>query len=572
MARNSHTRSRKAINAGKIGAVALAGSMAFGTASAELTTEDAGVGSKEVRKIDGSNNNRIHPEFGTVGTHLLREASGAHYADGISTLARPNAPSGRAISNVIFHQEESLPNHLGMSDYIWTFGQIVDHDISLTEGNPFDGLTDSFIAIPKFDPFFDPFGTGTQVMSFHRGMFDPATGITTPRQQINELTGYLDASFLYGSDDARATALRSLVGGKMKVTPTSFGDLAPFNDGTVGNAGSPERPDLSTTLFIAGDIRINEQPTLACMHILFIREHNFQAAKIAKANPSFTDEQIFQAARRIVIAEMERITIDEFVPALFGNAAGIGPYGGYDQSVNVGTSSVFSTAAYRIGHTLLSPFIQRIGANGQSIAEGPLALRDSFFATTPPLIQAGGIEPFLRGVAVQKAQELDFKVIDDVRNFLFGVPGGGGLDLISLNFQRARDLGLPDFNTVRADFGLPRYTSFSQITKDPLLASQLQQLFGSIDKIEPFAGLFVEDHLTGFDIGPTLKAVFTDQFRRLRSGDRFWYERTMTGTELSTIRNTRLSDIIKRNTTINSIQSNVFFVPGFTQPVADPGI
>jgi hypothetical protein len=46
----------------------------------------------------------------------------------------------------------------------------------------------------------------------------------------------------------------------------------------------------------------------------------------------------------------------------------------------------------------------------------------------------------------------------------------------------------------------------------------------------------------------------------------------MTGTELSTIRNTRLSDIIKRNTTINSIQSNVFFVPGFSQPVADPGI
>jgi peroxidase len=356
------------------------------------------------------------------------------------------------------------------------------------------------------------------------------------------------------------------------VTHTAVGDLAPFNDGTVGNAGSPERPDLSTTLFIAGDIRINEQPTLACMHILFIREHNFQANKVAAANPSFNDEQIFQAARRVVIAEMQHITIDEFVPALFGNAAGIGPYAGYSASVNAGVSAVFSTGAYRIGHTLLSPQILRLNENGTSISEGPLPLRDSFFASTPPLLSAHGIEPFLRGVAAQKAQELDNKVIDDVRDFLFGAPGAGGLDLISLNFQRGRDMGLADFNTVRADFGLPRFTSFSQITRNTALAAQLQTLFGNVNNIDPFAGLFAEDHLSGFDIGQTLLAVFNDQFRRARSGDRFWYERTFHAADITAIKATRLSDIIKRNTTIVNIQPNVFFVPGFSQPVSDPGI
>jgi peroxidase len=550
---------------GKRMAVALAGVMAFGTAA---YADDF---TNEVRLLDGSNNNNAHPDWGTPGSHLLREASGTHYADGISAMARPTGPSPRAISNGVFHQEGLLPSHLGVSDYIWTFGQFLDHDFSLTEGAAFDGRTDAFIAIPKFDPFFDPFGTGTQVMPFHRGMFDPNTSTSTPRLQINEITGYIDGSNVYGSDALRSAALRTLVGGKLKVTPSLVGDLAPFNDGTQGNAGSPERPDLSTALFLAGDIRINEQPTLACMHILFIREHNYQADQIAAAHPGLTDEQIFQAARRIVIAELQHITIDEFVPALFGNAFGIGPYTGYDPRVNAGISAVFSTAAYRIGHTLLSPAIQRIGADGNPIPEGPLALRDSFFAATPPLLMAHGIEPFLRGVAVQKSQELDNKVIDDVRNFLFGAPGAGGLDLISLNLQRGRDLGLADFNTIRADFGLPRITRFSQITRDPALAAQLQQLFGNVDNIEPFAGLFAEDHLRGYNVGETLLAVFSNQFKRARAGDRFWYERTLSSDDLERVRHTRLSDIIKRNTTISQIQANVFFVPGFSQPLVDPG-
>jgi hypothetical protein len=238
----------------------LAGGLAFGTASYAAIDQ---VFDSEDRAIDGSNNNNAHPDFGTPGSHLLREASGTHYADSISAMARPNAPSARAISNGVFPQTGSLPSHLGISDYIWTFGQFLDHDFSLTEGAAFDGLTNAFIAIPKFDPFFDPFGTGTNVMPFHRGMFDPSTGTSTsnPRQQINEITGYIDGSNIYGSDLQRLAALRSGIGGKLKVTPTTVGDLAPFNDGTVGNAGSPERPDLSTTLFIAGDIRINEQPT-----------------------------------------------------------------------------------------------------------------------------------------------------------------------------------------------------------------------------------------------------------------------------------------------------------------------
>jgi hypothetical protein len=562
---------RKLLKTSGIVAVAVLGSSALSTARADQAADITPAQSGEVRAIDESNNNLNHPDWGTPGTHLLREASGTTYGDGISTMPRQNMPSPRTISNTIFTQTGSITSHLGVSDFIWTFGQFLDHDLDLTEGNSTDGLTNAYIAIPPFDVFFDPFGTGNQVMPFHRGLFDANTGTSSPRQQINEITGYIDGSNIYGSDTTRAAWLRTGSNGQLKVFHSPVGDLAPFNDGTQGNAGSPEKPDPSTTLFVSGDIRINEQPTLATMHILFIREHNYQAARIANQHRSWNDEQIYQAARKIVIAELQHITYNEFLPALLGNANGVGQYTGYSSHVNPSVSAVFSTAAYRIGHTLLSPQIQRLQANGQSIPEGPLALRDSFFASAPPLIQAHGIEPFLRGIAAQKSQELDNKVIDDVRNFLFGLPGSGGLDLISLNLQRGRDLGLADFNTVRADFGLPRYHSFSQLTSNRQLANQLQSLYGTVDNVDPFAGLFTEDHVPGYNVGPTLLAVFSDQFNRIRSADRFWYEITLNSDDLETVYHTRFSDIVKRNTTITNIQSNVFFVPGYSQPNYDPG-
>lgn len=510
------------------------------------------------RSIDGVGNNVAHPEWGATGQNLLRGPSGAHYSDGVSALAGAGRPSPRAVSNALFKQTGSIPNRDGISDFIWTWGQFLDHDLSLTEG-----ANESVpVPVPLCDEYLDSLCTGTQRIPFHRSVYDPASGTspTHPRQQFNEITGYLDGSNVYGSDAARATWLRTLQGGKLKVTHTAYGDLLPYNDGTQPNAGSPEQPDLSTDLFVAGDIRANEQPTLAVMHTLFVREHNWQAERLAKENPGFTDEQLYQAARRIVIAELQHITYNEFLKALLG-AGALKADHGYEPNANAGIAQNFSTAGYRLGHTLLSPFILRLNEDGSPVAAGPLALRDAFFSATPPLLEQGGIEPFLRGAAAQKAQDLDRFIIEDVRSFLFGPPGAGGLDLIALNLQRGRDHGLPDFNTVRGELGLKKYERFSQLTSDPQAAQALEQLYGNINNIDLFAGLFVEQDVPGGIVGETLRAVLVDQFQRTRAGDRFWYERTLQGAELARVKSTSLSDIIRRNTGIQNIQNDVFSVP-----------
>src|SRR5207244_10146861 len=90
----------------------------------------------------------------------------------------------------------------------------------------------------------------------------------------------------------------------------------------------------------------------SAMHVLFVREHNRLANQIAASNPSLSDEEIYQRARRIVAAEMQAITYNEFLPALLGYGA-LSPYKGYKPWVNPGIANEFSTAAFRVGHSML---------------------------------------------------------------------------------------------------------------------------------------------------------------------------------------------------------------------------
>lgn len=543
-------------------AVTVAAAIAIIASDATAVAQAARGAASVAQSLDGLSNNIAHPRWGLLGTSLLRGSSGAHYPDGRSAPAGQKRPLARQISNAIFRQRESIPNTAGFSDYIWTWGQFLDHDLSLSiapHGN-------QPIPIPAFDPEFDPSGTGRQTIAFRRTFFNPLTGVTGPREQLNLVSSYVDGSMIYGTDPYRARWLRTLTGGELKVTATLVGDLLPYNDGKRLNAGNPEQVSYSKALFVAGDIRVNEQPTLAAIHTVFVREHNFQARRIRQEHPELRDEQIYQQARRIMIAEIQHVTYDEFLPALLG-ADGLGPDRGYDPNLNASVSILFSTAAFRLGHTLLSPTLPRLQEDGTPSARGPLSLRDTFFEPTPGLLAAEGIDPLLRGVAAQRAQELDDKVIDDVRSFLFGKPGAGGLDLISLNIQRGREVGLPDFNTVRADFSLPRKATFAALTSDAAKAEVLSRLYGGdVNDIDPFVGFLTEDRVRGQLVGETLRAALLDQFTRLRAGDRFWYERTLDAADLQRVKATRLSDIVLRTTGITTLQPNLFFA------AARPGV
>lgn len=523
------------------------------------------------RSIDGSDNNLANPTWGEADTQLLRLLA-PNYTDGISTPAGANSPSARAVSNAVSAQTDPIANSLNASDWLWQWGQFIDHDLDLSDPHiTADGHHEAFnILVPTGDPFFDPMGTGTQEIGLNRSLYDPTTGTGAgnPRQQLNEITAYIDASMVYGSDPVRANFLRTDDGtGKLK---TSAGDLLPFNTAGLPNGGGP-----GANLFIAGDVRANEQIGLTAIHTLFVREHNRLAEEIAndpdlaqKATDAGLSEgdYIYHKARAIVGAQIQAITYNEFLPLLLGEGA-LGAYTGYNANVNASISNEFSSAAFRVGHTLLSPNFQLMNNDGTSA--GSLPLRNAFF--NPQQIANEGIDSVILGLASQKAQEVDPFVIDDVRNFLFGPPGSGGFDLVSLNIQRGRDHGLPSYNQARIGLGLGAVSSFADITSDLSLQNALASVYDSVDEIDFWIGGLAENHVNGGIVGELFHTVIADQFLRLRDGDRFFYRNDpfLSGL-LPELESTRLSDIIRRNTAITSIQDNAFIVDRNAQQVPEP--
>jgi hypothetical protein len=492
----------------------------------------------ESRSIDGTGNNLNNPHWGSAGQQLLRAAP-ADYADLISSPAGADRPSAREISNAIVAQDEdALPNDRQVSAFIYVWGQFIDHDIDLTE--PPVTTREAFpVTVPSDDPLFDPEGTGTQVIRFDRSRYDPATGtgIDNPREQINQITAWIDGSVVYGSDQVTADRLRTFVGGTLR---TSEGELPPT--GETGN-------------FLAGDTRVNENIELTAMHTLFIREHNGWAVRIAEQNPNLSDEEIYQQARAIVIAEIQVITFNEFLPALLGLDA-IRPYSGYDPAVDPSVANEFSTAAFRM-HTFINDDVEFFGNDGRAVHD-EIALADAF--NNPDLLRETGADSILKYLASTQAQEFDNQIVDSLRNFLFGQPGQGGFDLAALNIQRGRDHGLADYNSVREAYGLTRVHSFADITSDPQLQQSLESLYGSVDNIDLWVGGLAENHLPGSSVGELVQTIVADQFERLRDADRFWYENVFSREAIRQIESTSLAEIIVRNTTIDNLQKDVFFM------------
>ena len=506
----------------------------------------------EDRTYDGTGNTL--GDAGAAGTNLRRDASIA-YGDLVWTMGRSSVTGARQVSNALAAQSSSILNNRQMSDMVWQWGQFIDHDIDLTPG----GGTE----FADIDTTGDPDFLGTPI-GFSRSIWDAATGdsIGNPRQQKNNITSFIDGGNVYGSDATRAAALRSGAGGKLA---TSAGNLLPYNTAGLDNAqGAGPAGDY----FLAGDVRSNEQAGLTSMHTLWMREHNYWADRIAAETSLTSDEDIFQAARKIVNAEEQAITYNEWLPALTGTA--LAGYTGFNIAVDPSISNEFSTAAFRIGHSMLSDTMLRMDDSGATIVEGDLELKDAFF--NPSNITSVGIEPLLKGLASQAAQEIDNQVVDGVRNFLFGPPGAGGFDLASLNIQRGRDHGLADYNTMRQDYGLPAVSLFTDITSDTAVSDALALVYTDVNEIDPWIGMLAEEHVAGSSVGELMQLIILDQFERLRDGDRFFYLNTddpsglgsllgELGMTIGDLDNTILSEVLERNTGYSSFQTNVFFIP-----------
>jgi hypothetical protein len=517
------------------------------------------------RSYDGTNNNisRTKAEWGATNIALAREIPAEYGAtDTKNAMGGTSRPSARQISNAICDEPVTTFSSKNLSAYVYVWGQFLDHDMVLTPSSTTESVP---ITLPANETLF------TVPISFSRSTIFPGSGINTQRQQMNLNTAWIDGSVVYGSDSVRASWLRTKVNGKLK---TSAGNNLPWNtvNGESSGALDASAPSMANDgnhtikTIVTGDVRGAEHPGITGLHLIFVREHNRISDRL-RTQGLTNDEEIYQKARKEIGALIQAITYQEFLPAM---GITLNNYSKYNSAVKPDILNSFATAGYRIGHTQVADLLAMRDNNCAVVGGGGVDLIDAFFNIG--LIDEFGLESFLKGFATHKQYETDTKINSILRNFLFGSPTAPvrfGLDLAALNIQRGRDHGLPDYNDIRKFYtGTPART-FADITKNTTLAAALQTQYGTIDNIDLWIGILAEDILPGKSVGKTMHAMLKAQFEKLRDGDFYFYKSdpNLSAAIKTQVSNTKLSDVIKRNTTLTNLQANVFITnpcPGET--------
>ncbi len=145
----------------------------------------------EVRSIDGRGNNKKDPKVGTP-LSLFKRLTYADYEDGVSSPA-PRFKNPREVS-VNFFQFDDTQNYKKASDFLWLWGQFMDHDITLADINKEELMN---IKVPSCDRYFDISCTGSNEMIFPRSEHVMVDGV---REHFNRVTSYIDGSMVYGSE------------------------------------------------------------------------------------------------------------------------------------------------------------------------------------------------------------------------------------------------------------------------------------------------------------------------------------------------------------------------------------
>ncbi|XP_022613324.1 eosinophil peroxidase-like [Seriola dumerili] len=574
------------------------------------------------RTASSTCNNRENTRWGSSNIPFTRWLP-AEYEDGTSLPKGWNPklrvnkhflPLVREVSNQILRtansdvESDPLYTHL-----VTIFGQWTDHDLTFTPHSPvirsFNNGIDCDkscertepcfpIEIPKKDPRFGK--KSEECIPFFRSAAGCGSGNTghifgasTVRQQMNSLTAFIDAGQVYGSDDTKARFLRNLTTdeGLLRVN-TEYTDngreLLPFTNMGANMCASRSRITNDNVeevpCFLAGDERTNENIGLTSLHTLLMREHNRLARALAKLNPHWGGERLYQEARKIMGGYFQVLTFRDYLLHIVGPdfiAKQLSTYPGYDENVDPSISNVFATAAYRFAHLMVQPFMFRLDGEYQENSKFPSPLLHKAFFAPWRIVFEGGVDPILRGLVGRQAKlnTQDQMMTDELRDRLFKFSAELALDLGALNMQRGRDHGLPGYNQWRKFCGLsqPRNKKqLAKVLKNKKLSRSLFKLYRKADNIDVWLGGVAEPFVRGGRVGPLFACLIATQFQRIRQGDRYWWENegVFTEAQRESLRETSLARIICDNTGITEVPAKPFQyklrVSGYTKCTSIP--
>ncbi|KAF7286457.1 hypothetical protein GWI33_005099 [Rhynchophorus ferrugineus] len=551
--------------------------------------------SNRFRTADGTCNNMDHPWRGSSMFPMQRFIAPV-YEDGLQrvrlSLFGDPLPSPRQISKVI-HVDRNKEVH-SVTLMFMQWGQFIDHDVTSTVkmrsfndsvprccdqgGRQFlhpDLLHPAClpIQVAPTDPFLSRFGI--RCIEFTRSA--PSSRIDCQlgwREQINQVTSYIDASTIYGSDVETANALRTFRDGKIFYGRAQSG--TPLNPPDPPGGEVCREGAVSEQCFQPGDGRVTENIGLVAMHTIFIRYHNRIASVLGKINPHWSDDRIYQETRKIVYSVIQHITYREYLPIVLGpevmdlfelKLLKNGYYDKYNGRVNPTVSNSFSTAAFRFGHSLVQNSFIRTDSHHNPLIDN-VTLHEEFL-NFPHIWSRGSLDRLMLGLANQPSQKRDEFIAEELTNHLFQFGSPFGMDLVSINIQRGRDHGIPPYTYWRKPCALPPIKSWKDMESVMNIATvvKLRTLYQHVDDVDLFTGGLAEKPLKGAVTGPTFACIIAQQFSILRRGDRFWYENgdmesSFSQAQLNQIRKVSLAQVLCQTMIeIETIQPFVFLSP-----------
>ncbi|XP_054713172.1 peroxidase-like [Uloborus diversus] len=545
------------------------------------------------RTIDGSCNNLRNPTWGKSDI-CLRRVLPFDYADRISypriSCTKKPLPNPRVISNV-FHRE-IRPKSDPLTTHFMEWGQMLAHDLTLNDlfKSPESGYTAPIdccsqgphisdmcysFPVPPNDPFYPKFGVSciNQVRSMPCHQCS-----STKRIHWNQNTAYHDLSLVYSSNEDEALKLRSGVQGMLDVEYNrKSGPMPP----TVRVEDLCVSPPQEKSCYKTGDMRANQNPFLLTVHTYLLRHHNFICQELHAINPHWDDEKLYQEARRINIAQAQFITYGHYLPNVLGEIMekeGIhilpgAEYTKYSPELDASIADEYSAWAARYGHTLIPGRFSEI--DPKTLTTELMQLRDNYF--TPFGFRYGQFDKVAKGMTVDRKMKHDVFLSDDIRNYLYRrlyLNETTGNDLASASIVRGRDHGIPGYTYYLSYFFNLTTHSFDDLRKmlPDKSVDLLEELYESVHDVDVYSAGLAEYYVPGGFVGPTFGAVLGQQYKRVKFGDRYWFEHanqagSFNPDQLLEIKRTTLARILCETTRITEIQMQPFRPPSSSNPI-----
>ena len=236
------------------------------------------------------------------------------------------------------------------------------------------------------------------------------------------------------------------------------------------------------TFFAVGLEHGNSTIGNTVMNVVCLREHNRLAGILAGEHPDWDDDRVFETARNIMIVLLLKLVVEEYITHIgpFDFAVETVPLIADEERWNrTNWCAIEFNLLYR-WHPLVP----------DTIGTGPGTLASTGFRNNNPLVISEGIEALMALCSKEPAGRITLR---NTPAFLVDSPNPEWPSVEAVTIALMRNARLRSFNDYREAYGLHRMHSFEELTDDREVQQRLKALYGHIDKLEWYVGIFAED-------------------------------------------------------------------------------